>query len=406
MKTGTTTDYDIVIVGGGLVGSSLACALAGTPCSVLVADSGPAQTGVEKQYDIRVSAITGASRNFFSFIGTWEIMQGMRTGQVRQMEIWDEGGKGSLHLDAAQTGEACLAHIIENSVIRAALYERLKTLANVRYLEQTQVTFGSFAEDHVQLTVNGEQIRTRLLVGADGARSAVRDWAQIPCSGWSFDQTAIVATVRTELPHDFTAYQRFLQTGPLAFLPLDDMHTSSIVWSADTGRANELAELPDAAFIAQLEQAFEHRLGAIELLSDRAGFPLSLMHVERTVEHRVVLVGDAAHRVHPLAGQGLNLGLADVAALAELVSAGGLDVGAERTLRRYERWRASDTRMMVMMMDLFKRLFGSTQPVLKGLRNFGMDLVDADNTVQGLIMSFASGTGGDVPTSLKQGGSK
>ena len=406
MKAAGKTDYDIVVVGGGLVGSSLACALAGTPYSVMVIESGPAQSHVTEQYDLRVSAITGASKNFFSSIGIWGTMQSMRMGQVREMEIWDEGGKGSLHLDAALTGEACLAYIIENSVIRAALYDRLKTVENIEYREQTQVIFNQFAEEYVQLTVGGEQIRTRLVVGADGARSAVRDWAEIETGGWSFDQTAIVATVRTELAHNFTAYQRFLQTGPLAFLPLDELHSSSIVWSADTKRANELAGLSQSEFVTQLEQAFERRLGAVERVSERACFPLSLMHVDRTVDHRVVLVGDAAHRVHPLAGQGLNLGLADVAALAELLSTGTPDAGQARVLRQYERWRAGDTRMMVRMMDVFKRLYGSPQPVLRGLRNFGMDMVDADNTIQGLIMSFASGSTGDVPMSMKTGSSK
>jgi 2-octaprenylphenol hydroxylase len=398
------TDYDIVIVGGGLVGSALACALGNSDKSVLVLESGPAQSEMPAEYDLRVSAITGASVNFFKAVGVWDSMRETRIGEVREMRIWDEGGSGSLHLDAADTSEACLAYILENSIIRTALYRRLQLLANVRYLENVKANLVSIEENQVVLDVGGNRISTRLVVGADGARSIVREWAQIEASGWSFAQTAIVATIKTELPHEYTAYQRFLKTGPLAFLPLDDQHVSSIVWSADTGRAEELLQLSDDEFISELEAAFENRLGKLELQSQRAAFPLSLMHVEQTVAHRMALIGDAAHRVHPLAGQGLNLGLADVAALAEVLSSDVADAGAWKVLRRYERWRSGDTRLMVKLMDLFKRTYGSQQPVVQGLRNFGMDLVNSNSVIKQLITNFASGDKGDSPTLLRRNG--
>lgn len=402
MATQKKTDFDITIVGGGLVGSALACALGESGRSVLVLESGTAQSSAPRDYDLRVSAITGASVNFFRAIGVWEDIRAVRMGEVREMRIWDEGGSGSLHLDAADTPEPCLAYIVENSVIRAVLYKRLQSYANIDYRDNTQVAMSSVEDRRVNLKVGDGQVSTQLVVGADGARSAVREWAQIPVSGWSFEQTAIVATINSELSHNHTAYQRFLQTGPLAFLPLDDPYTSSIVWSADTGRAKALQELPDPEFVTQLESAFEDRLGKLQLLSRRASFPLSMMHVENTVQHRMVLVGDAAHRVHPLAGQGLNLGLADVAALAEVLSGAAGDSGALRVLRQYERWRSGDTRLMVKLMDLFKRVYGSQQPLVQGLRNFGMDLVDANGPVKRLITGFASGVRADTPSSLKR----
>jgi 2-octaprenylphenol hydroxylase len=400
----TKIDYDIVIVGGGLVGSALACALEGSGRSVLVLESGSAQTEMPSDYDLRVSAITGASANFFKGIGAWDLIRQARMGEVREMQVWDEGGSGNLHLDAANTAEPCLAYIIENSVIRTALYQRLQQLSNVRYLENTRAELVAIDDDRIVLDSGGNRVSTRLVVGADGARSIVREWAQIETSGWSFAQTAIVATIKSERPHEYTAYQRFLQTGPLAFLPLDDLHTSSIVWSADTERADELLKMSDADFISELETAFEHRLGRLELKSQRAAFPLSMMHVDHTITHRKALIGDAAHRLHPLAGQGLNLGLADVAALAEVLSNDVSDVGARKVLRQYERWRSEDTHLMVRLMDLFKRTYGSQQPVTKGLRNFGMDLIDSNSLIKQIITNFASGEKGDSPVLLRRNG--
>jgi 2-octaprenylphenol hydroxylase len=395
-------DYDIVVIGGGLVGSALACALGDSNKSILVLESGSAQIDIPSNYDLRVSAITHASANFFEAVGAWDDMRKARMGEIREMQVWDEGGSGSLHLDAADTAEPCFAYIIENSVIRTALYQRLQQLSNIRYLENATAELVSIEDDRIILESGGDRISTQLLVGADGARSVVREWAQIETSGWSFAQTAIVATIKSEISHEHTAFQRFLKTGPLAFLPLDDTHTSSIVWSADTQRARELLALSDDGFISELETAFEYRLGKLELNSQRAAFPLSLMHVEHTIAHRTALIGDAAHRVHPLAGQGLNLGLADVAALAEVLTSNGADVGAWKVLRQYERWRSGDTRLMVKLMDLFKRTYGTQQPVIQGLRNFGMDLVNSNSVIKQLITDFASGEKGDSPTLLRR----
>jgi len=397
-------DYDIIIIGGGLVGSALACALGLSNKSVLMLESGSAPTERSTGYDLRVSAITGASVNFFKGVGAWEGMKNARMGEVREMRVWDEGGNGSLHLDSANTPEPCLAYIIENSVIRSALYNRLQQFPNVRLLENAVTELVAIEEESIVLSSSGNQFTTQLVVGADGARSIVREWAQIESSGWSFAQSAIVATVESEKSHEYTAYQRFLETGPLAFLPLDDLNTSSIVWSADSQRAKALLELSDEEFVSELESALDHRLGRLELKSQRAAFPLSMMHVDHTITHRMALIGDAAHRLHPLAGQGLNLGIADVAALAEVVSGSHKDVGAMRVLRQYERWRSEDTRLMVRMMDVFKRTYGSREPAVRALRNFGMDLVNSSSVVKQVIMNFASGEKGDSPELLRRHG--
>ena len=397
-------DYDVVIAGGGLVGSSLACALGGSALRVLVIETGPEPIDTGPEYAQRVSAITTGSRNFFRAIGAWEGMQQRRMGLARSMRIWDAGGSGQLRLDSADVAAPCLAYIIENNIMQGALYEQIRSLSNIEYIAGSTVR-NLIADEHhlVVETHNGRSVTARLIVGADGGQSFVRQWAQIPTTGWSMQQFAIVAWIRTAQPHDDTAIQRFLPTGPLAFLPLDDAHYCSIVWSADTDYANQLARLDDHDFRQALTEASEGVFGDIEEMGPRARFPLSIMHAERTTGYRSVLVGDAAHRVHPLAGQGLNLGIADVAALAEVLLETGGDVGREKVLRKYERWRAGDTRFMVGLMDGFKRLYGSEQPLVQGIRNFGMDLVDGNRLLKQLIMHFAAGDREQLPKTMAGG---
>ncbi len=247
-------NYDIVIVGGGMVGSALACALGDTALKVALLDRAPAATPPVHGHDLRVSAMTLASQAFFENVGAWEGMARRRVAPVREMQIWDAGGSGSIHFSAAEIGEACLAWIVENSVIQAALVERLHQFTNVHYLCPVETADIVLAADGASVTLkDGRQLRARLLVGADGADSAVRRAAGIETQSLNLNQKGIVATVTTEKPHAQTARQRFLAAGPLAFLPLDEPHACSIVWSADSARADQLLARDDAAFIAELQ---------------------------------------------------------------------------------------------------------------------------------------------------------
>ena len=391
--------YDVVIVGGGMVGAALACALGNTVLKVAVLDHAPAAAPPDQSYDQRVSAITLASQAFFENVGVWDGMARRRISPVREMRVWSEGGQGAIHFDAAEIGEACLAWIIENSVIRNALLERLQHFTNVHYLCPVQVQDINLTEEAATLTLqDGRNLRTRLLVGADGADSAVRRAAEIETQSLNLNQKSIVATVVTGKPHGQIARQRFLTTGPLAFLPLDEPRTCSIVWSADSARADQLLMLDDAAFTAELQNAFGDALGKIETIGPRAAFPLALSHAKAYTAARVALIGDAAHTVHPLAGQGVNLGFLDAAALAEvLLDAGEKDIGAHLVLRRYERWRKGGNLSMIAVTGGFRYLFGNDLPLVSQLRNAGLEFTNSVTPLKNFIMRRASGLEGDLP---------
>ncbi|MDO8705278.1 MAG: UbiH/UbiF/VisC/COQ6 family ubiquinone biosynthesis hydroxylase, partial [Sulfuricaulis sp.] len=372
------SSYDIVIVGGGMVGAALACALGNSPLKVALLERTPAAPSPEKGYDLRVSALTLASRALFENLGAWEGMARRRVSPVREMQVWSGAGSGSIHFNAAEIGEPALAYIVENSVIQTALIERLHQFTNVHYLCPVEITDITLADNGaVVMLKDARSLNTKLLVGADGADSAVRHAAGIETQSLNLHQKGIVATVTTEKPHEATARQNFLPTGPLAFLPLDEPHTCSIVWSADTARADQLMALDDAAFISELQQVFGSSLGKIQTLGPRAEFPLALSHARAYTAPHLALVGDAAHTVHPLAGQGVNLGFLDAATLAEVLldaAAKQKDIGAHAVLRRYERWRKGDNLAMISITGGFRYLFGNDLPLVSQLRNLGLDL--------------------------------
>ncbi|MGA9031067.1 MAG: UbiH/UbiF/VisC/COQ6 family ubiquinone biosynthesis hydroxylase [Sulfuricaulis sp.] len=392
--------YDVLIVGGGMVGAALACALGTSSLKVAVLDrASPAAP--DKEYDQRVSAITLASQSLFENIGVWDGMVRRRVSPVREMQVWSEGGSGSIHFNAAEIGEPCLAWIIENRVIQTALIERLHQFTNVHYLCPVEVADITLADNGAVIKLkDGRLLQARLLVGADGADSEVRRAAGIHAQSLNLNQKSIVATVTTEKLHEATALQRFLTTGPIAFLPLNDPHTCSIVWSADTARADQLLTLADAAFISELQAKFGEALGKIKTVSPRAGFSLALSHAKAYTAPHLALVGDAAHTVHPLAGQGVNLGFLDAATLAEVLLeavANQNNIGTHAVLRRYERWRKGDNLAMVSITGGFHYLFGNDLPGVSQLRNWGLELTNAATPVKNFIMRRASGLEGDLP---------
>ena len=410
------TDYDIAIIGGGLVGAALACALGDSTLRIGVIESQPAapmspgkgevergreriSTAVDK-YDVRVSAITLASRALFENIGVWKIMPAQHISPLREMHVWDAQGPGMIHFDAADLGEPELGYIIENRVLLAAMLERMAQFANVNFLCPAEVASLRREPGAVVIELqDGGERRAGLVVGADGAHSVIRKWTGIRNHGWSYDQRAIVATVTTALPHNATAWQVFLPTGPLAFLPLVG-GASSIVWSCDSEHAAMLLELDDGRFIGELHAAFGDRLGAIESIGRRLDYPLALAHADLYIDERIVLIGDAAHRVHPLAGQGVNLGLLDAATLTQVVLdavANKKDIGTRAVLRRYERWRKGDNLAMLAVTDVFKRGFGSQRRPLVALRNAGLNIVDRLGPLKTLLMRYAVGLEGDLP---------
>ena len=399
-----TQHYDMIIVGGGMVGATLACGLATSneQVKIAVVDAfAPTLEWNEESYDMRVSAITRASQTIFRNIGAWEKICEQRLSPYRDMFVWDAAGNGELHFDSADLGEPDLGHIIENRVIVKALHQRMHELENIDVLCPAQVENVEYRDDSVRLILKDQtQFTANLIVGADGSRSWIRQQADIAVKGWDFDQAALVTTVKTEQYHQETAWQRFLNTGPLAFLPLTDGY-SSIVWSTTPEEAKRLSEIPEADFAAELEQAFDSKLGKIESVAERAVFPLRLFETMNYIKPRLALVGDAAHTIHPLAGQGVNLGLADVASLIDVVMAAlndKKDIGSVAVLRRYERWRRAENRSMLVAMDGLKRLFGSELSIVKELRNVGMNLTDKVTPLKNIMMRQAMGISGNPPS--------
>lgn len=393
--------YDIVIVGGGMVGAALACALARLPINVAVLDAfRPVLDWPPKDYDLRVSAITRASQRFFQAIGAWEGMAERRITPYSDMHVWDATGSGQIHFDAAEIAEPNLGHIIENSVIQAALLHTMEQATNIDYLAPARLKSMHHDANSASLTLeDGSQIDTKLIVGADGARSWVRQQAGIDTLGWAYDQKGVVCTVKTENSHQSTAWQRFLPTGPLAFLPIEDR--CSIVWSTTEEEANKLLQLSDEDFLARLNEALgDSPLGQVKETGKRAAFPLRLQHSKDYVQPRLALIGDAAHTIHPLAGQGVNLGLLDAAALFDVIENAvnkKQDVGRYDLLRKFERSRKSDNLLMMGSMDAFKKSFSNDNSLLSMGRNLGLSLTNALPPLKNEIIRHAMGLKGELP---------
>lgn len=407
------TDYDILINGGGMVGATLACALIQSPHTAKLRIGIVEGQSFEKKqnddWELRVSAITRASQRLFESLGVWPLMLAQRVSPFETMDVWDGDGTGNIQFHAREMGEPLLGHIVENRVTQQALYSRLETLNFKGWLcPEKLISCEKHGETwQVQLS-SGETIRTRLLIGADGAFSKVRELAGFKLKAQAYEQSGIVATIRTEKPNGAIARQRFLNSGPLALLPLctgsGDRHYCSIVWSLDSALAEEKMALSDNDFSKALTEATENVLGKLELIDQRICFPFYERHVESYVDQGAALCGDAAHTIHPLAGQGVNLGLMDAAVLAEELhraAVKGLDVASFSVLRRYARRRRGPNTLMMEGMLGFKTLFGSDYLPLRWARNTGMLWMNQLSPAKNRIMRYAMGLEGDVPKLAK-----
>ena len=401
MSKNTKQYADVIIAGGGMVGLVLANALAEHKLSIAIVESSEHKPAWNKeQFDLRTSAITRASQRILENIGVWSTMAAMRISPFREMHVWDATGDGSIHFDSADIGQDCLGHIIENSVIQLALYQQLQKRENVHWHQPAQPLELAFNDGDVSLQLdNDTMVNARIIIGADGGQSWIRQQAGIAVQGTDYKQHAVVATVKSERYHQDTAWQRFMPTGPLAFLPLTEGY-SSIVWSTTPEHAASLIAIDDDTFKKALAEAFEFKLGDIIETSPRAGFPLRSQHARQYVQQRLALIGDAAHTIHPLAGQGANLGFADAATLAEVITdatQAGKDIGDYYVLRRYERWRKGENLAMLSAMTGFKSLFGNKNIFLKTIRNTGLNLTDSITPIKNIIIRHAMGLEGDLP---------
>jgi 2-octaprenylphenol hydroxylase len=387
-----SSHYDVIIVGGGMVGATLAIALAdNSSLSIAVIESHmPAVIHEFDKPDLRVSALTQASETLFKNLKIWQQLIPNRISQFTDMTVW-ENQASALHFDSAEIGESLLGYIVENRHLQQACISRCKQHDTISFL--CPATPISRTDNTITLD-DGRTLTADLIVGADGANSLLREWANIDTHGWDYQQTAVVCTVTTEQAHQQTARQRFLHEGPLAFLPLADPYQCSIVWSNSTEEAELLCKLDDEQFKDTLAKAFEHSLGEITAISPRASFPLKLRHADHYVEAGFALVGDAAHTIHPLAGQGVNIGLLDAATLAEVIleaHSKGRRIGSLHTLNKYQRRRKADNLAMQLTMDAFKRVFGSELAPIRWARRLGLQSVNQSSFLKNLFMHQASG---------------
>jgi 2-octaprenylphenol hydroxylase len=404
---------DVLIVGGGPVGATAAALLqAGTkdarrPLRVAILEPNrPATAAPDAPLDSRVSALSRASERILTAIGAWRLIAPPRMQPYERMRVWHESvqprSSAVLEFDAAYAGEPNLGYIVENRLIQTAALIAFEAAGGS--LISGELTRLRVHDHHVELETSAGKLACRLVVGADGARSAVRESIGLCAETSSYHQTAIVANVRTELPHESTAWQRFLRTGTLAFLPLAD-GCSSIVWSADDAAATSLLGMSQSAFEQELQRQSDAVLGAVKLRTERSSFPLRKLTAHRFTAHRCALIGDAAHVVHPLAGQGVNLGLLDAASLCELIIAAhrmGEDPGARSVLRRYERWRKSEIEPIALAIDGFNRYLAHGVGPLSLLAQRGLALVNRTDEVKRFFITRALGLDGELPKVARQ----
>jgi len=384
--------YDVIIVGGGMVGATLATALSQqASLNIALIEAYPPQAMTADDVpDLRVSALTRASTTWLNELAIWQQLIPSRISEFTDMKVW-ETPANIVHFDSADIGEARLGHIIENRHLQQAGLAQCEQAQNITFICPAKPISRT---DNSLILEDGRHLTANLIIAADGANSPLREWANIKVQGWDYDQTAIVCTVTTEQPHNKTARQHFLPEGPLAFLPLAHSNQCSIVWSNSTEEAELLNQLDDDDFKLALAKAFNHQLGEVVDISQRASFPLKLRHADHYVETGFALVGDAAHTIHPLAGQGVNIGLLDAKALADIVieaHSKGRDIGSLHTLKKYQRRRKADNIAMQLTMDLFKRGFGSELAPIRWARRFGLRTVNKHTILKKLFMHQAAG---------------
>lgn len=399
--------YDVVIVGGGPVGACAAALLVrSAPLRICIIEPNrPAAPPPNSSIDARVVAISRASERILQSAGAWHRVSGPRVAPYEGMRIWHESvapsSSSALVFDAADIGEPNLGYIVENRLLQAALLDEFAAAGGHIHaggLDELHINADSVTLDTTAGTVTG-----KLVVGADGARSAVRHLVGLTSDVTQFNETAIVATIATERPHAKTAWQRFMRAGTLALLPVADGNCS-IVWSADDSLAEKLLALSAGEFESELTRASDHVLGATRLVSERSAYPLKRLGAHRYVANRCALIGDAAHVVHPLAGQGVNLGLMDAAVLAELVLEARQtreDPGALRLLRRYERWRKSDVAIMSTAVTAFDRFLAHGTGPISRIAQHGLGLVNRSPEIKRFFAGHALGVSGELPRAAR-----
>ena len=394
----TTERFDIAVVGGGMVGLTLALGLEGVGARVAVIERESLKDMAEASFDGRGSAIAAGSQRILDGTGLWELLQA-DAEPISEIRVADGPSQLFLHYDHREVGEGPLGWIVENAHIRRAFAQAVAS-SDVIVFENTALVDARFEARSTTLKLaDGRTVNAMLAIAADGRQSALRELAGIDVVRWSYPQTGIVCAVTHEAPHHGIAHEHFLPSGPFAILPMT-RNRSSIVWTERNDLAPAIMELDDDAFAAELKRRFGDFLGDVRVGPQRWAYPLSVVHARDYVAPRVAAVGDAAHAIHPIAGQGFNLGLRDVAALAEIIVDRlrlGLDPGDTEALIRYQKWRKPDNMMMIAATDSLNRLFSNDVAPVRMARDTGLALVNQLPPLKRVLMRHAMGLVGDLP---------
>ena len=397
---------DVIILGGGLVGLALAAALDSSGLTCTVVDPADPELRKDAKFDGRTSALSSSSKRMFDTIGISEHFP-VPGCPIRRIEVADGLEPGGLAFDPGDDEEP-LGWMNENRHLHAALLARAQAGKNIELLWKSRPASVDRQDHGVIVRLDdGRELGAPLLVAAEGRNSPMREAAGIRVARWKYDHSAIVSTLRHERPHDNVAYEIFYPSGPFALLPMTDDeagHRSAIVWSVKADDAPGFLSLSDDDFAAEAEAAMGGFLGKISLLAPRSTYPLGFHHAARITDHRLVLVGDAAHGIHPIAGQGVNLGYRDAAALTQVLVEGarlGLDLGDQQLLDRYQRWRGLDTFMVSLATDGLTRIYGIPGKTASKVRRFGMGLINRIGPAKDRLMAEARGTSGDLPLLLR-----
>lgn len=395
------TNVDVAIIGGGMVGLTLAAALVETDLRIAVIENHLPDPNLGELPDQRVSALNRASEHILAHVDAWDGIVSQRYQPYTNMEVWEKDSFAAIDFDAMSLSQPNLGYIVENRVIQLALLDKVKKQPNVTMFCPDQCSNVMFGESEAWITLeSGKTLTAKLVVGADGANSWVRNHLNIPLTSWDYDHSALVATIRTAEPHENTARQIFTPEGPLAFLPLADPHLCSIVWSQPPEQAELNYSAPIDEFNKRLTTTFDARLGLCQLEGERMLCPLKMRYARDFVAERVALIGDAAHTIHPLAGQGVNLGLLDAACLAESIIAlhqQGKDIGSRANLRPFERWRKNEAVHMIAAMQGFKDLFSGDNPAKKLFRGIGLTAFAVLPMAKTPFIKRALGLTGELP---------
>lgn len=406
-----STDYDLMIIGGGLVGASLACALADTSLRIAVIEAYPFKqddSEFQPAFDARSVALSYTSKQVFDGIGLWSSLNQLGVAAIKKIHVSDRGHAGVTRLNAADEDVPALGYVVETRVIGKALFEKLHQCKNIELIAPAKLKnfnlLTDFAEVVVQQDDKEQTLKTKLLVAADGGDSVVRRLSGVRIKQRQYQQCAVIANVSMDTPHDCQAFERFTDSGPLALLPMaataNEPNRYSLVWTINSSDKDEIMSWDDETFLLKLKQRFGGRAGQFTAVTPRQSYPLSLMQAQEHVRERLAIIGNAAHTLHPVAGQGFNLGLRDVAALSQVIvdaMRDNQDIGTIENLQRYADWRRRDHRQTAMATDSLVRIFSNNFLPLAALRNLGLVVVDLVPPLKRAFARHAMGFVGKLP---------